>query len=245
MRYRTLALLCGALFAACSARVSAPPAIETDLTPDAVYAAVRQQEAAVQTLRARFSARVDRAGEVRRADGVLLVKKPDRFRLRLLLPFGPTVFDYTSWDSHDHMELPLEGKQFSDAEIGAHAPFSPADMREVFLGVHGGPQCRAQSGSAETVVECRDREGTLARLIRIQTATRRIGQEVRFVAGLPELIMQFDDYRRVESVDLPFKIDLAYPEKNVHLEITVRSYEVNPNLADNLFDAPQPSGARS
>ena len=31
------------------------------------------------------------------------------------------------------MPLPLEGKQFSDAEIADHAPFSPADLRVVFL----------------------------------------------------------------------------------------------------------------
>ena len=118
-------------------------------------------------------------------------------------------------------------------------------MREVFLGSDGGPPCNAQGGSAETVVECRDREGTVARRIRIQTATRRISEEVRIVAGQPELIMRFDDYRWVESAELPFTIDLTYPEKKVHLEITVRSYEVNPTLADTLFDPPPPSGAGS
>ena len=57
--------------------------------------------------------------------------------------------------------------------------------------------------------------------------------------------MRFDDYRHVDSVDLPFQISLTYPEKNVHLEITVRSYEVNPTLADELFGALQPSSPRS
>ena len=94
-------------------------------------------------------------------------------------------------------------------------------------------------------MDCRDRAGAVARLIRVQTATRRVAQEVHFVAGQPQLIMQFDDYRRVESVDLPFQISLTYPEKHVRLEITVRSYEVNPTLADELFDAPQPSSPRS
>ena len=244
-RLRSVGVVCGALLAACHARVPAPSPLETGLTPDAVYAAVRQQEAQVRALRSRFSARVNRAGEVRRAEGVLLVKKPDRFRLRLLLPFGPTVFDYTSWDDHDRMQLPLEGKQFSDAEIADHAPFSPADLRSVFLGTDGGLQCSAQGGAVETTVECRDREGAVARLLRVQTATRRVGQEVHFVAGQPELIMQFDDYRHVESVDLPFQISLTYPQKNVRLDITVQGYEVNPALADELFDAPQPSSSRS
>ena len=244
-RLRNVAVVCGALMVACRTRVPAPAVVETGLTPDAVYAAVRRQEAQVRALRARFSARVDRAGEVRRADGVLLVKKPDRFRLRLLLPFGPTVFDYTSWDDHDRMQLPLEGRQFSDAEIADHAPFSPGDLRAVFLGTDGGLRCTAQGDAAETIVECRDREGAVARLIRVQTATRRVAQEVHFVAGQPELIMQFNDYRPVEPADLPFQINLTYPEKHVRLEITVRSYEVNPSLADELFDAPPLSSSSS
>jgi outer membrane lipoprotein-sorting protein len=242
---RAIALVCGALIAACRGHVAAPVAPGTGLSPDAVYAAVRRQESQVRALRSRFSARVSRAGEVRRADGVLLVKKPDRFRLRLLLPFGPTVFDYTSWDAHDRMQLPLEGKQFNDAEIAGHAPFSPADLRAVFLGTDGRLECSAQGGATETIVECRDPAGAVTRLIRVQTATRRVAQEVHLVADQPELIMQFDDYRQVDSVDLPFQISLTYPQKNVRLEITVRSYDVNPTLADELFNALQPSHSRS
>jgi hypothetical protein len=222
---------------------------EADATTDpvAVYAAVQRQEAAVQTLRARFRARVRRGKELRNADGVLLVKKPDRFRLRLVSPFGLTVFDYTSWDGHDRMQLPLEGKQLSDAQIAEHSPFSPADMREVFLGsaAAGATRCSAQGASAETIVDCRDREGALVRVIRIQTATREVVQEVRFVAGQPEVIMEPGDYRQVGSTALPFRIDLTYPQKGVHLEIEVRSYEVNPALPDSLFDAAPASGASS
>ena len=129
---RSGALVCAALLAACSGRVTVPPAAETERTPEAAYAAVRQQEAAIRTLRARFRAAVRRGTETRVADGVLVVKKPDRFRLRLLSPFGFTVFDYTSWDAHDRMELPLEGKLFHDAEIAEVRLFPldglPADM---------------------------------------------------------------------------------------------------------------------
>jgi len=248
MRVRrvSVSVLSVALLAACRTHVAAPPSDEVDLSPDAVYAAVRRQEAAVKTLRARFAARVDRAGEVRRADGVLLVKKPDRFRLRLLSPFGLTVFDYTSWDSHDRMQLPLEGKQFSDAEIAAHSPFSPAAMRAAFLGVAdpAATRCSAFGGSPETVVDCRDRNGAVARLIRIDSGTRRVQQEIQLVTGQPQVVMQYGDYRPVESVELPFTIDLTYPEENVHLTIAVRSYELNPSLADGLFE-PQSNGAGS
>ncbi len=249
MRYwtRSVTVLSTVWLIACHARVAAPPTGEVDVSPAAVYAAVRRQEAAVQTLRARFTARVDRAAEVRRADGVLLVKKPDRFRLRLLSPFGLTVFDYTSWDTHDRMQLPLEGKQFSDAEIAAHSPFSPTDMRAVFLGVAEAAalQCSALGGSTETVVDCRDADGAVTRLIRIDSVTRRVKQEIHMVAGQPQVIMQYGDYRPVEAIELPFAIELTYPERNVHLTIAVRSYELNPRLADSLFEPPPANGAAS
>ncbi|HVO28227.1 MAG TPA: DUF4292 domain-containing protein [Candidatus Margulisiibacteriota bacterium] len=240
-------LLGAAFLAACSARVAEPPAADTERTPEAAYAAVRQQEAAIRTLRARFRAAVRRGTETRIADGVLVVKKPDRFRLRLLSPFGLTVFDYTSSDAHDRMELPLEGKLFRDAEIADHALFSPAAMREAFLGSPAGDpkRCTVQGGSRETVVDCRDQEGALARLMRIQTSTGRVEQRVRMQSGQAELVMEFADYRRVEGVELPFNISLTYPAKEMHLDITVRSYEVNPSLPDSLFDVPAASGASS
>lgn len=244
---RSGTLLGAAVLAACSARVAEPPATETEYTPEAAYAAVQQQEAAIRTLRARFRAAVRRGTETRIADGVLVVKKPDRFRLRLLSPFGLTIFDYTSSDAHDRMELPLEGKLFRDAEIADHGLISPAAMREAFLGSSGddAKRCTVQGGSLETVVDCRDQEGTLARLIRIQTSTRHVEQRVRMQFGQPELVMEFADYRRVERVELPFKIALTYPAKEMHLDITVRDYEVNPSLPDSLFDAPAAGGAGS
>jgi outer membrane biogenesis lipoprotein LolB len=249
MRYgsRSVAVLCAALLAACSTRVAAPPVAEPEQTPEAAYAAVRRQEAAIRTLRAHFSARVRRGTQTRTAEGVLVVKKPDRFRLRLLSPFGLTVFDYTSWDAHDRMELPLEGKRFRDAEIAEHALFSPADMREVFLGSAGddAARCTVHGGAQETVVDCRDQEGTLVRLTRIQTATRRVAQQVRMRSGQPELVMEFADYRRVGRLELPFKIDLTSPAKAIHLQITVRNYELNPSLPDSLFAAPEAGGAGS
>src|SRR5215470_15649499 len=109
-----------------------PASVEPPSDPATVYATVRQREEAIRTLRAQFSAVVHQGTSERRADGVLLVKKPDRFRMRLLSPFGLTVFDYTSWDAHARMELPLEGKRLDDDEIARAAPFSPADLRPAF-----------------------------------------------------------------------------------------------------------------
>src|SRR5579862_550754 len=120
------------LLAACASLVAAPP-LDLGTDPAAVLAIVRQREDAMHSLRVRFSATVRQGETERRAEGVLLVKKPDRFRLRLLSPFGFTVFDYVMDGSHTRMELPLEGKRLTDDEIGNQSAFSPIDLRQAFL----------------------------------------------------------------------------------------------------------------
>jgi hypothetical protein len=220
-------------------RVASPTQIAAD--PEVAYAALRRREDAIRTLRARFSATVHQGDTVRHADGVLLVKKPDRFRMRLLSPFGLTVFDYTSWDAHARMELPLQGKRFTDGEIASGGPFAPADLRQAFL--RGGAafpgRCTPRAAGAETVVDCRDGAGVVLREIRIEPRAQTVSEEISFTDSQPHLLMRFTDYREVGAATLPFSIELAYPRRDVVLEITLRGYEVNPALADHLFGAPE------
>ena len=211
--------------------------------PEATYAAVRQRES-IQTLRARFSLEMRGGNEERRADGVLLVKKPDRFRLRLLSAFGFTVFDYTSVGTHARMELPLEGKRFVDGEIPAHAAFSPADMRTAFLGAGMvSDRCvPAVARAQDAVLLCFGKDEVVTRRLVVDSATATIRQETDFAGGLPYLVMEFDDYRPVGRAVLPFAIDLHYPERNLRLKISVRRYEVNPVLPDGLFNSEPNAG---
>jgi len=236
---RLLAALCLAAAAvACTPRVVLPPVpVATD--PAEVLAMVRQREDTIHTLRARFSATLHQGENVRRAEGVLLVKKPDRFRLRLLSPLGFTVFDYVSQGMHGRMELPLEGKQLVDDEITAQSPFSPIDFRQAFLrGEAAFPgQCTAQAASAEVVIDCRDDGGAGVRQIRIANATGTVTREISFDGAQPRAILQFDDYRVVDGVAVPFAIELQSPERGVTVQIALRTYEINPVLADGLFAA--------
>ncbi len=232
-----LGAACGV--AACAARVARPPvALRTD--PTAVFAQVRQREDAVRTLRARFTATVHQGDSVRRAEGVLLVKKPDRFRLRLLSPFGFTVFDYVSAGTQTRMELPMEGKQLTGDDIGPQSPFSPADLRQAFLrGAAAFPgRCTPQADGAQVVVDCDGAPDGERREIRIACATATVDSETSFADGAPRAVMSFADYRMVEGIPLPFAIELRAPQKGVTLDIALRSYEINPALDDGLFALP-------
>lgn len=223
--------------AAC-ARPVAPPPVSPTADPAEVLALVRRREDAIHTMRARFSATVHQGETVRRAEGVLLVKKPDRFRLRLLSPFGFTVFDYVTFGTHTRMELPLEGKRLSDDEIGTQSAFSPVDLRQAFLrGPAAFPgRCASQTTGTEILVDCRAADSADRREIRIAGATATVDEETSFSGAVARVIMMFTDYRMVGGLPLPFAIELRAPQRQVTMQIALRSYEINPTLDDALFD---------
>ena len=231
---------------ACAPRLPRPP-VSVTAEPAAVFAAVRQREDEIHSLRARFSATVRQGENLRSAEGVLLVKNPDRFRLRLLSPFGFTVFDYVSHGTHGRMELPLEGKQLVDDEIGAQSPFSPVDFRQAFLrGEAAFPgRCTPEATGAEVVVDCRNERGGRLREIRIAETTATVTRETSFDNEQPRAILQFDDYRVVDGLPVPFAIALQSPERNLTVQIVLRTYEINPVLADALFEPAAAAGPAS
>jgi hypothetical protein len=236
-----LRLLMGALvLAACSARSPRPPATApAAIDAGSVLARVRVREDSVQTLRARFTSVAQHGDEERSAEGVLLVKKPDRFRLRLLSPFGFTVFDYTSVQGELHVELPLQGQRFTNANLPTEGPLATMDLRPAFLRAEAAfpGTCAPQDTESDVLVRCRDATGTLLRTLRIDRASGTVSQEVDFKGGEPQTVTQFGDYRAVGALDLPYLIQMNYPERAVRMTITVRSYEVNPALADDLFES--------
>lgn len=219
------------------------PVASTD--PATIFAMVREREAHIGTLRARFNADTQRGDEKHSADGVLLVMKPDRFRLRLMLPLGLTVFDYVSWGGHAQMSLPMENRVVSDPAADNHLAFTHEDLAQAFL---RGPKAfpgtctPSHDDPADVVVLCRDGSGTIVRRMRIDLHNATPLDETSYQAGQPRLIIRYGDYRLVDDTLLPFRIAMRYPQQNVSLDITIQRYEVNPRLADSLFQPPTPWG---
>ena len=235
-----ICILAGVLLNACAARHAAPPAWLAGSADD-VYAGLRRRETEIQNLRARFSAVFQTSGSeatVRRASGVLLVKKPDRFRLRLLSPFGFTVFDYVSSGEHVRIELPLQGKILFDGEADRGGPFSPRLLRQQFL--RESPfvgHCSDETDAELVYLSCREADGPMLRRINLERSSGRVRREVMFDAARNQLefVVDYSDYRPVSGIDLPFAISLATESQK--LTVTVAAYEVNPPLADDLFVA--------
>ncbi len=248
-RFAAVAVIClleGALLSACGARRVPRAAAPAWLagSADDVYAGLRRRETEIQNLRARFSAVFETSGSeatVRRASGVLLVKKPDRFRLRLLSPFGFTVFDYVSSGEHVRIELPLQGKTLTDGEAD-HGPFSPRLLRQQFLRESApfAGHCGEDADAELLYLSCCEADGPMLRRINIERSSGRVRREVMFdaVRNRLEFVVDYSDYRPVSGIDLPFAISLATDSQK--LTVTVAAYEVNPPLTDDLFAAAAP-----
>jgi outer membrane lipoprotein-sorting protein len=232
-------LLGGLLCGACATRPLPQPPRAPATAPGALLARLQAQEDSVRTLRVRFSS-VARYGDAERtADGVLLVKKPDRFRVRLFAPFGFTVLDYTSVRGEVHVTLPLQGERLTGADLPADGGLAPVELRQAFLRAAAGVAqgCDARAADGNVLVSCRDTAGTLVRTLRIDPATGWVREEVNFLGGQSRSVTRFGDYRPVDALQLPFAIEMIDTQRPVAITITVRGYEVNPVLADELFDS--------
>jgi hypothetical protein len=211
--------------------------------PSAVLAAARRREEHFASLRARFTAETTRNGERHSVDGVLVVKKPDKFRLRMMLPFGFTVFDYVSSGVRAQLSLPLQDLTTDGPLRGDAMGFSQLDLEQAFLrGPYAFPgDCSAETdGAGSVIVVCRDSSGDALRQLRIDSSTAAIEDETSYDAGQPRMMIRYDVYRPAGDTSLPYRITLLSPPQHVTLDITVQRYEVNPALADTLFEPVHP-----
>lgn len=228
-----LSLLLALGCAAAPPPAPAPPAVPACAgEPDGVLACVRAREDAIRSLRARFRATTHRGDTRQRTNGILLVSKPDRFRLRLMLPLGLTVFDYTRSGERTAMALPLGDGEAWDGEA---PPFDGGDLDAAFLrGDHAFPgSCRAVREGEEVVVSCAD--GAVRREVRLDAVRGAIVREVSGAADDVRTTIDYDDFRPTAHALLPYRIVLVYPERAVTLLIEIDSYEVDPELAPALF----------
>ena len=231
------------ILTACGARRPAMPPPACGVSAEAALACAQQREEAITTLRSVFTATSEHNGDRYTTRGVLLVSKPDRFRLRLMLPVGFTVFDCIGSDGHLHLSLPLHGRH-DDAGGGTSAPlpFQYADLAEAFLrGAHAFPgACVAARDSDEVVVQCGDAGVRRWRRLVLDPASTFIRDEISYGDAALLLTLRYEDYQPTDGIWLPRRIILASPRSSVSLDIVVERYEINPDLPADLFQPPAP-----
>jgi hypothetical protein len=191
----------------------------------------------VSSLRATFVASVRRGDSLERARGVLLVSKPDRFRLRLSSLFGFTILDYLSNAGHDRLWLASADRVLVGDEISRSASFSPEAVRWIFLrqreGLDGG--CFAKGSGDEALVECTDDRGAVHYRGYVQRASGLLQREVVLGDDKPRLSVAYSDFRSSSGVRLPYSIDWTEASSGARVEIEVDRYEVDPSFTPNSF----------
>jgi len=174
---------------------------------------------------------------VQTVDGVLLVRKPDDFRMRLTLPLGLTAFDYLRRADGVRIVYPLD-RNDGGTPREALLPFADEDLAPIFLrGAQAFPgDCAAALRSDQLVADCRDPSRALRREIVMAADSGRVREERSYRDGQLRVWLRNDDYRATGSADLPYRIILAYPGTNLRIEIRIHRYDVNPALGERMFE---------
>ncbi|MGC4098678.1 MAG: hypothetical protein QM706_16315 [Nitrospira sp.] len=115
------------------------------VTAQELTALLRHREAAIQSLKGLFSAKV-RGGLIpiaSRVEGAVYYRRPNALRLRGFTPFGNELFDFVQVDDLYKLRLPLEGKTYAGHQsdmknLGKLARFSQLSVWAVggMLGTH-------------------------------------------------------------------------------------------------------------
>jgi hypothetical protein len=198
----------GLLLLGCGARQTPSRQVDTTV-PNDPLTVVRNGGDPVTSLRATFLASVRRGDSIERARGVLLVSKPDRFRLRLSSLFGFTIFDYLSDAGDDRLWLASADRILVGDEISRAASFSPDAIRWIFLRQRGRLQssCREREAGDDALVECTDDHGDLRYRGYVQRASGLLLREVVLDEAQPRLTVAYADYRPTADVRLPYSIE--------------------------------------
>jgi len=206
-------------------------------TPRDALAVVRTGGDPVSSLRATFTARVQRNDTAERVRGVLLVRRPDRFRMRLSSLLGFTILDYTLDGEADRLWLAGRDEVLSGAEIPAGMSLSPEAVRWIFLRADERLErgCHETAADGTALVECADDAGIPLYRGYVQRSSGLLEREIVFEENAARLTVSYGDYRPTAGVRLPYSIEWIEAEPLTRVVIDIDTYEVNPDLPAPLF----------
>ena len=189
------------------------------VTAQELTALLRHREAAVQSLKGLFSAKV-RGGLIpiaSRVEGTVYYRRPNALRLRGFTPLGSELFDFVQADDLYKLRLPLEGKTYTGSksdmkDAGKLARFSQLSVWAV--GGMLGTNSIARDEMVQVVEERgRYRLDVYAPATRVTSPSRLpirhlwfdhrlfvVQEEWLGSSGEVEATIQYDDFRPLEEL---------------------------------------------
>ena len=189
------------------------------VTAEELTAVLRHREAAIQSLKGLFSAKL-RGGLIpiaSRVEGAVYYRRPNALRLRGFTPLGGELFDFVQTEDLYKLRLPLEGKTYTGHQSDMKDAGKLARFSQLSVWAVGGVLGRNSIGRDEmaTVVE----ESGRYRLDVYASATgttspsrspiRRLWFDRRLLvvqeewlgsSGEVEATIQYDDFRPLEEL---------------------------------------------
>jgi hypothetical protein len=233
-------LLLAALIAATACRPAArPPAPPAAIQSDAQAAAiVAARDVDARTLRATFKL-VFRAadGSEEATRGAVVVARPDRLRLQIFSFGVVTAYDYTANGDRYRIREPLNGRQrigrFGDGAADERGALGD-DLRPLFLSTAPSGAWTVHDGGDRYLVTLQSAPGR--RVVEVAKRSGMIERETIFVRDVPELVIDYGDFRDVDGVSMPFTIDVRMPGRGASVSIVVTRYERNAAVDGALFE---------
>jgi hypothetical protein len=235
-------LLLAVLFAATACRPAVRPpapagpvAIQSEAQAAAIVAA---RDVDARTLRATFKLVVHRAdGSEEATRGAVVVARPDRLRLQIFSFGVVTAYDYTANGDRYRIREPLSGGQrigrFSDVAADEREALGD-DLRPLFLSAVPSEAATVRDSGDRYLVTVQSSRGR--RVAEVAKRSGAIVRETVFVRDVPELVIDYGDFREVDGVSMPFAVDVRVPGRRGALSIVVTHYERNVSVDGALFE---------
>ncbi len=249
---RELIFVLGALYAvaACAPGRVGPapqrgaPCPETAGTP---IERVCREDAAVETLQARFRATVSVGDDTRRSEGILLVRRPDAVRVKLFGLGGMTVHD-AIWVGDGEVvrgfiRRPLSGEPLEVELRPGDRVAEPEGELSLALWSLWRPRCAIAPTALAAEPGWLRLEPDSAQAIARDVRVGPLGvDEERLVragnAGPDEIQVQYRDRDCARAALLPTMIEMSSGARGWHATVEILSQEENVVLDDGLFALP-------
>ena len=234
-----------ALFAGCGgARPALPPLPSVPGPPRplaearALLAELRLREDAAGSWKAVHSLSIEDRRSLRsaRLRGVLLVRRPDRFRLRLLGPAGMTAMDLLFVAPRYQLAIP-GGPAISGADARRERRLPVDAMARAFLRVYDGEPVALHTSATRRRLDLRGAGGVRRTLVVGGDRPEVLVDSARGDGG-ESLRVTYADWREIEGRRLPFRVRMDLPQREITARVEVERYELDPRVPADAFEMP-------
>jgi hypothetical protein len=168
--------------------------------------------------------------------GLLVVARPDRFRLRLLGPADVTAMDLTYVAPRYRLEI--AGRDtFVGADARRETRLPVAAMAETFLRRFEGEAVGLWAGSTRRRLAIATPDGG-RRIVILPAARPEVMADSFRRRGVEELRVTYRQYRSVGPARLPFEVSMYLPDRSLAAHVAVERYEVGPAIPEGAFEIP-------